>query len=273
MASAFPPPAPAAVKLHPPTILAFGDSNTFGANATPGGFRYGPAVRWPGVLQGLLGKGGHVVEAGLNGRTCNTDDPQCTWLPPNPGQGELVNGRRHLLACLHSHKPLDVVIIALGVNDLKDRFHLSPRDIAAGMALLCADVRAAAAKGVAEGGIGQPQVLIVSPAPPPAAPTPNMEQWGFTGAHERALALEAEYARVADEAGPGVFFLSAREAVAGSGDADGGGGGDNGGGGAGDGDAAIGADGIHLTPAGHARLGGAVAAMLKGVLGLKAKEA
>ena len=34
-----------------------------------------------------------------------------------------------------------------------------------------------------------------------------------TGAHERALALEAEYARVADEAGPGVFFLSAREAA------------------------------------------------------------
>merc|ERR1711969_440046 len=104
--AAFPPPAPAprATALQAPTILCYGDSNTHGANATPGGFRYGPDVRWPGVLQAILGKGGRVVEAGLNGRTCATDDPQCTWLPPNPGHGEVVNGRRHLVACLHSHK-------------------------------------------------------------------------------------------------------------------------------------------------------------------------
>ena len=43
------------------------------------------------------------------------------------------NGKKYLLPCLDSHKPLDLVIIMLGTNDLKSRFSVTPFDIGASM--------------------------------------------------------------------------------------------------------------------------------------------
>ena len=49
-------------------ILCFGDSNTYGF--TPDWkHRYGRDIRYPGVLQTLLGDGYYVAEDGLVGRT------------------------------------------------------------------------------------------------------------------------------------------------------------------------------------------------------------
>ena len=89
-------------------ILCYGDSNTWGY--TPGtGERHAPDVRWTGVLRRLLGEGWEVLEEGMNGRTTVFDNPM------SPGR----NGSAYLLTCLETHKPLDLVILMLGTNDLR----------------------------------------------------------------------------------------------------------------------------------------------------------
>jgi lysophospholipase L1-like esterase len=107
------------------TVLCFGDSNTWGCMPLTGPEpprRYGPSRRWPGVLRRELGDGHWVVEEGLNGRTTVWDDA----LEPHR------NGRDLLLPSLLTHQPVDLVIVMLGTNDLKRRFGLGARDIAAG---------------------------------------------------------------------------------------------------------------------------------------------
>ena len=88
-------------------ILCFGDSNTWGY--TPGtGERYPRNVRWPGVLAEALGEGYHISEDGINGRTTGYDFP---W-------GDCRNGQSGLAYALLSQRPLDLLIIAVGINDL-----------------------------------------------------------------------------------------------------------------------------------------------------------
>lgn len=89
-------------------ILCFGDSNTWGFQ--PGqSTRYPEKIRWTGVLASELGPSVTVLEAGLNARTTVFDDP---WRP-------YANGRSGLLNDLVEQKPLDLVILSLGTNDLK----------------------------------------------------------------------------------------------------------------------------------------------------------
>lgn len=112
------------------TILCFGDSNTYGES--PEGFgRYPREERWTGILQRSLGSGYTVIEEGLNGRTTVWEDPV---------EGDKC-GIRHLPSCIASHTPLDLVIIMLGSNDLKQRFHATPADIALGMERLVRTAR------------------------------------------------------------------------------------------------------------------------------------
>src|SRR6266542_4369683 len=112
------------------TILCFGDSNTWGY-PPGGGERLPRDIRWPGALQRLLGKGYHVIEEGLNGRTATVEHP---WV-------EGRSSRPYLLPCCRSHAPLDLVIIYLGTNDLADRYQLSAADIAQACASLVRVVR------------------------------------------------------------------------------------------------------------------------------------
>ena len=91
------------------TILAFGDSLTWGFEA--GTFqRHAFEDRWPNALAAKLGSGYRVIAEGLNGRTTVHDDNLVT---------EERNGSKALPMLLSSHQPLDLVIIALGTNDLK----------------------------------------------------------------------------------------------------------------------------------------------------------
>src|SRR4051794_41624967 len=62
-------------------IVCFGDSNTHGSPPWTGEPRprYGPDVRWPGVLAAVLGPSWRGVEGGLPGRA--TVDPH----PPRGG--------------------------------------------------------------------------------------------------------------------------------------------------------------------------------------------
>ncbi|MBN2510399.1 MAG: SGNH/GDSL hydrolase family protein [Spirochaetales bacterium] len=132
------------------TILCFGDSNTWGYDPV-GNSRHEYENRWPTVLQEQLGKEYLVVPEGLNGRTSVWEDSV---------EGD-KNGSRHLVPCLESHKPLDAVILFLGVNDLKRRFSLSAWDIAAGVGKLVDMVRAS---GAGPGG-SAPAVLVLVPPP------------------------------------------------------------------------------------------------------------
>jgi lysophospholipase L1-like esterase len=133
-----------------PRILVFGDSNAWGYE--PGtGRRYPKGIRWPTVMQEALGPAWDLVEEGMNGRTTVFEDP----IEPHR------NGLSYLPACLLSHAPLDVVVIALGINDLKRRFSLSAADIADGAGRLI-QVAKTLGKDAED---RAPQIVLVAPAP------------------------------------------------------------------------------------------------------------
>ena len=98
------------------TVLAYGDSNTWGAATVPRpDERYAREERWTGVAQAELGSGWHVIEEGLPGRSTVHSDPV---------EGEYMNGKTYLLPCLRSHRNLDFVVIILVKKDLKAIFHV-----------------------------------------------------------------------------------------------------------------------------------------------------
>lgn len=106
-------------------ILCYGDSNTWGY--MPGsGERFSPDMRWTGLLQKALGNNYEIIEEGLNARTTALDDPKY----------EGKNGKNYLKPCLQTHYPLDLVILMLGTNDLKERFNRAPKQIAEGIEIL-----------------------------------------------------------------------------------------------------------------------------------------
>lgn len=110
------------------TLLTFGDSNTHGTapmKARGDVGRFGPETRWPRVTASALGAGWHLVEEGLPGRTTQWDDPV---------MGAHMNGQEGLKIALASHRPVALLAIMLGTNDLKTRFQPSAARIAAGVA-------------------------------------------------------------------------------------------------------------------------------------------
>jgi len=164
-------------------ILLYGDSNTWGYDPATGD-RFPEEVRWPGVLASVLGDGFRVVGEGLNGRTTLYDDPAL----------EHRNGCAYLRPCLESHKPLDLVAIMLGINDLKAILGLSAYDIARGAGELA---RIALQSGAGPGG-GAPIVLLV--APPPVQPLLENREL-LAGAEEKSRAFPERYRRVAEQRG------------------------------------------------------------------------
>ena len=89
-------------------ILCFGDSNTWGFTPLTGE-RYDEHTRWTGVLQDQLGDDYVVLEDGMNARTSAYDDMRDLWR----------RGRDALPISLITQKPLDLLVISLGTNDLK----------------------------------------------------------------------------------------------------------------------------------------------------------
>ena len=98
------------------SILCYGDSNTWGYNPENAS-RYSSNERWPGILQQNLGDGYHVIENGIGGRSSVWDDPF------TPG----LNGKDGLIYALLSSRPIDLIIVMLGTNDLKytDAFNVA----------------------------------------------------------------------------------------------------------------------------------------------------
>lgn len=110
-------------------ILCFGDSNTHGY--IPGGGRYDLNTRWTGRLAKLLGSDYRIIEEGLNGRTSSFDDPFDPY----------KNAMNYIIPCLQTHEPLDLTILMLGSNDMKDYLNPSIEKIADSLARLCAIIQ------------------------------------------------------------------------------------------------------------------------------------
>lgn len=179
------------------TILAYGDSLTFGANAETQG-RHAFEDRWPTVLeQGLAGKV-RVIAEGLGGRTTVFDDFSAV---------ADRNGARVLPTLLDSHKPLDLVVIMLGTNDLKEYINGSAFAAAMGVKRLVEIVRTHP-----WGDYATPQVIIVSP---PLTVDTDHSDLGpmFAPRSKEAPLFAGYYSRIASELGCG-FFDAATVAVA-----------------------------------------------------------
>lgn len=180
------------------SLLLYGDSNTHGTMPLPDlgvSDRFGRDERWPGRLRKLL-PDWEVIEEGHPGRTTVHDDPV---------EGNHRNGLTVLPALLESHRPLDVVAVMLGTNDLKERFSVNATDIAHSLERL---VRLILASGAGPGQ-GAPGVLLI--CPPPIVEVGCLAGM-FAGGAAKSQGLAAEVRKAA--ARVGVPFLDAGEVVA-----------------------------------------------------------
>lgn len=210
---------------EPRAILCFGDSNTHGTAPMPDltyQERFGARARWPGVMANALGAGWRVIEEGLPGRTT---------VHPDPVSGVHKNGIAVLPAILESHRPLDLVVLMLGTNDLKMRFQVPPVEIAASLERLLAVI---AQSGCGPEGAA-PAVLVV--CPPPVLEAGCLAEV-FEGGAAKSVRLAGFYAQSA--ARFGAEFLDAGRIIASSP-----------------------VDGVHFDAAEHRKLGTAVAEALK----------
>ena len=194
------------------TVLCYGDSNTFGFNPETG-MRYPRNIRFPGILQNLLGDEYTVIEEGCNGRTTIQDDPIDGW----------KNGLDYLKPCLNSHKPIDIVVLMLGTNDLKQTFHLTADQIAENAGVLVGVIKEFTAEK--QGYV--PDIILVAPPEIGA----GIRTSPFYGAFVEESVAESRkfpeyYKKVADS--KGCIFLDAAKYVTPSN-----------------------VDSLHLTPAGH----------------------
>ena len=209
------------------TVMCYGDSNTWGFIPVSEQ-RYDHNTRWPMVLRSMLNTGAPpdapawwVVEEGLNGRTSCREDPV---------EGDR-NGLRQLLPILHSHKPVDLVAVMLGTNDLKPRFNPTAYDIARGVQQVVMAIQ----KSDAGPGNAAPKVLMI--CPPPTVESPVMKHL-FGNSVELSKELPPLYRAMAAECG--AAFLDASRFIKTSS-----------------------RDGIHLEPEEHRKLAEAVADAIK----------
>ncbi|KTF15361.1 SGNH/GDSL hydrolase family protein [Pseudoalteromonas sp. 10-33] len=157
-------------------ILCFGDSNTCGLNPVTGK-RFEGKVRWPLVLAEMLGDQFTVIEAGQPNRTLVNN-------PPFIGE---LSGVSYLKPLLEAHS-LAVIIIALGTNDLKQRFKLTPEQIGQGLTNLLDSI-----EEFYEGN-KQPKLIILSPA---YVKCVGQYKHVYEGAPSKNVALKKEFENIA----------------------------------------------------------------------------
>jgi lysophospholipase L1-like esterase len=215
-------------------ILCFGDSNTWGWDAETYDLKTGLVkrmpyeVRWPGLAQKLLGSEYRLIENGMNGRTLMNEDP---YSPRRLGVASLEE-------TVETNAPLDLIVLALGVNELKHMFNLSAGMIAKGLEklVIIAQQRYYAYPA--------PKVLIVSPAP--VRPDIEKRLFGFNFgplAYEKSLEFSKLYGHVAERYGCGYLDGASLNLTLND------------------------LDGLHYNREDHAKLGKAIAEKIREMLG------
>lgn len=129
-------------------ILCFGDSNTWGLNSITGK-RFDENTRWTSLLAKNLECAFAIIEAGQPNRT----------LVHNPPFDGVLSGVSYLKPYLEAHR-IDFIIIALGTNDLKKRFNLTPSLIADGLNDLINSIHSYYQKSST---LKSPKIIIASP--------------------------------------------------------------------------------------------------------------
>ena len=215
-------------------ILCYGDSNTFGTigrwvKSDEPSERFDENTRWPCVLQKELGDGFRVVEEGLGGRTTIYPNGDAPW----------KNGEPYLTPCLLSHRPLDLVILNLGSNDLHVNKTLTEDTLSAGIRRLIDIVQSLPKAGR---GNKPAKILVIAPVEVrKSAPEGRQDVYpkfrGDTG-RELSLLFPKLYEEAARE--KGAYFLNA-QLYAAPGEA----------------------DGVHMDKDSHIRLGKAVAKFIQ----------
>ena len=180
-------------------IVCFGDSNTYGYDPSTGG-RFDETIRWPKILQNLLGDGYEIFEEGQNGRTIANDDP---W------EGGTKCGMDYVLPMLETKRP-DLLIIMLGSNDLKKKFNLPAADIAGSLMTMLMNIQGYCDRFINCSGM---KILVVSP---PALSEPFEESYFATFFDEKDVVARSKelakwYEMVADQFG--CEFLNATASV------------------------------------------------------------
>ena len=134
-------------------IVCLGDSNTHGYCADPNdcadhGIRFNENERWTCRLQKYLGDDYLVTEEGLSGRTTVFVDPL----------HESMDALSVAYPILKSHEFVDLLVIMLGTNDVKERFASSAACVAIGMGRLVKKAMATECWGP-----NKPNVLVIAP--------------------------------------------------------------------------------------------------------------
>ncbi|NTW15024.1 MAG: hypothetical protein HGA38_01485 [Candidatus Moranbacteria bacterium] len=176
-------------------ILCFGDSNTWGYIPGTDHQRYPSDIRWPGMMQSLLGNGYEIIEEGLNSRGIENGDDR-----PEKGGRSAVE---YIVPCLDSHDPLDCIIVFLGSNELKSRLNLLPREVGESLRRLLLLI----ASRSSQGGRSKPHIVVVVP-PVIDEETEYCRMLDkYMGAHDKSLALKTIFKSIAEEVGVGVIDM------------------------------------------------------------------
>jgi len=132
-----------------------------------------------------------VIAEGLNGRTTGYDDhlADCDR-----------NGVKNLPTVLHTHQPLDLVVIMLGTNDMKPAIAGTAHAARAGIQRLVGLIR----HHDYSFDYDAPDILIVSPPPLCETADPVFSAM-FRGAIEESSMLASLYRDLADDLGCGFF--------------------------------------------------------------------
>lgn len=214
------------------SVLCYGDSITWGTDPARAGQRHPFADRWPNVLAAELGAGVDVISEGLGGRTTAFDDilSDCDR-----------NGVTILPTIMHSHRPVDVVILALGTNDLKPAIAGNAPSTMLGMRRLVEVVKNFAARLP---NYVVPDVVIVAPPHIVESADPFFAEL-YEGAIPVSHKIAPLYRKLADELGC-AFFDAASVARASN------------------------LDGIHLDAANTRAIGYGLAPIVRGLLDRRA---
>ena len=103
-------------------IICYGDSNTFGYNPKDNS-RFDENTRWPAVLQKNLGPEYEVLNEGACNRTgfvTNSD-------------GDLFSAQKHFPQMLSKFDHIDILILAIGTNDLQFQYDISFETVEKGL--------------------------------------------------------------------------------------------------------------------------------------------